>query len=184
MRGAVVRDNPLFTFLRSALLDMLPARGLTGILIKQSYQPKQHGRPNQSTVFLHKITDRRHGSRAVREGFDDDLGQLRTESQVMETTIQFNALASERDPENNEELTAADMLKTVAAALQSVEFIERARKSGVQVLRIQEIRNAPFENERGRFEFDPSFDAVFTHADEYTQPINHVTHFTEGFYGI
>jgi hypothetical protein len=177
-----MKDNALFIFLRSFLLEALPARGFSDVLVKQSYQPQQQGRASQSAVYLHKILDRRYGSRAVKEFFDKENGVMtRTEEQVIETTIQFNALASPRDPADDDEMTAADILKAVAACLQSPDFIYAGKEAGVQALRIQEIRNTPVQNDRDQFEFEPSFDAVFTHADVFTQTIESITHFKPGF---
>ena len=170
-----MRDNTLFIFLRETLLALLPMRGVD-VEVKQSYQPTQQGRPGKSAVFLHKIMDKRHGSRGIIERFDEAKGKMvRVESQAIETTIQFNALAAERNPADDEEYTAADILKAVAAVLQSREFLDVGRAAGVFALRIQDMRNQTFENERDRFEFEPSFDAVFVHTDIFEQPINHLT---------
>lgn len=180
-----MRDNEIFIMFRSLLLQMMPERGITDVLVKQNYQPTQQGRPNQSTVFMTKITDRRHGSRRIDESYDEDQQAIiRTETQVMESTFQFAALVSERNPADNTELTAADVLKTVAAILQSPDFIEAIKVQGAQVLRITDIRTTPTDNDRDRFEFEPSFDVVLTHKDIFTKQIPAVTKVTSGLHRV
>ncbi|MDR2093025.1 MAG: hypothetical protein LBP58_06900 [Azoarcus sp.] len=179
-----MRDNALIIFVRAALLELLPGRGLGNVAVRQNWQPRQQGRANETCIYLHKITDRRYGSRAVREVWDTDTGEMvRRETQLIETTLQFTVLAAERDPASDED-TAADVARAASAVLQSPAFIERAGKAGVQVLRIQDIRNQPVENDRDRFEFETSFDAIFAHEDTHTENIYPLTGWRSGIHGI
>jgi hypothetical protein len=166
-----MRDNALYDLLCQAALAGLKARGWPRVAVRQSFQPEQQGRASATTLYLTKIADRRHGSPAIRAVYDPEDGRIvRREIQVIESTFQITALISERKPRKNDqaEATAADLLKTAAAILQGEDFRAAIFKEGVQVLRVQEIRNPPFSNDRDRFEFSPSFDAVFTHHDVFT----------------
>ena len=163
-----MKDNALFVLLRDKTLEGLAARGFGDVAVRQNFQPRQQGRDPESVVYLTKLYDRRHGSPGVTARLDPGCGQMtRREIQVIESAFQVMALVSERDPENDLEHTAADLAKTVAALMQGEDFRTAIGRRGVQVLRIADIRNAPFQNERDRFEFAPSFDAILTHHDEF-----------------
>jgi hypothetical protein len=180
-----MRDNALFILLRGQILPGLSERGFVNVRVEQNYQPIQHGRPNASTVFVTKILDKRHGSRRIDERFDKELEEVvREESQVVESTFQFAALISERDPANDAEETASDLLKATAAILQSPDFIDAIGKTGVQILRITDIRSTPIDNDRNRFEFEPSFDAVLTHTDVFRKTIPALDRISSGIYRI
>ncbi|MDR1367915.1 MAG: hypothetical protein LBJ76_04265 [Candidatus Accumulibacter sp.] len=163
-----MKDNALFILIRKELIRGLAARGIAGVSVRQNFQPVQQGRATESCVYMTKISDRRHGSLGIHTIYDTEIEEIaRRETQVIESAFQFTGLASERNPADDEELTAADILKTAAAVMQGEDFRRALLSSGVQVLRIQEIRNPTMVNERDRFEFQPSFDVVFTHNDEF-----------------
>jgi hypothetical protein len=180
-----MRDNALFILLREQILQGFSERGFGNVGVNQNYQPTQQGRPNQSTVFMTKILDKRHGSRRIDERFDvEKKAIVREEAQVIESTFQFAALALERDPSDDDEYTAADILKTVASILQSPDFIEAMGKKAVQILRVTDLRTVPIDNDRNRFEFEPSFDAILTHTDIFKKAIPSLDRINSGFYRI
>jgi hypothetical protein len=171
-----MRDNQLFSFVRAYLLDALPPRGFPDAEVRQSFQPQQAGRAAGVCIYMHKLSDTRRGQRKVTEWWDDDVEAMRhREVQIIESAFQFNALVPERDPANDTEYTAADVLKATAAALQSDAFIEAARLQGVQILRVADMVNTAFENERGEFEYSPSFDVRLAHEDAYQDEVQAVT---------
>ena len=70
-------------------------------------------------------------------------------------------------------LTASDIRNYARAVLQSLSFVTAIEAQGVGVLRIGAVRNQAFTDDRDRFEYEPSLDAVFTHKQiiTSTQPI-------------
>ena len=88
-------------------------------------------------------------------------GMVYTETQQYITTFQFNALATQ-DPSNTANLTASDILNYAAYVMQSLTTITALEAIGVGVLKIGQIRNPYFVDDRDRFEANPSFDVSFT----------------------
>lgn len=89
-------------------------------------------------------------------------GEVHTEVQQYETTFQMSSLAVQ-DPSNANQRTAADLLNYAAYALQNQDFIAAIEEEGVGILRITDVRNPYFMDDRDRFEASPSFDFVLTH---------------------
>ncbi|MDR0736621.1 MAG: hypothetical protein LBF51_07305 [Zoogloeaceae bacterium] len=163
-----MRDDALFALLRQTLLAGLARRGLGDVSVRQNYQPVQQGRASETSLYLHKVSDRRHGSPGVRARCDPVSGRIvREEIQVIESVIQITALVNERDPKNADAPTAADVARTTAAILQGEDALEALHARGVQALRIQGVRLTPVENERDRFEFEASFDVTLTHNEVF-----------------
>lgn len=160
-------DNQLI-----ALVISIIKTGLTGldlgvvIGVKQAYQPTQQGTPVENTVLLHKIGDHRYGYPLRKDEWIPDTDgsgvMTHTESQWYETTFQIDALAIQ-SPSNVTSLTASDIVNYVAAILQSDTALGALKAQGVGILRITEIRNVPFVDDRDRFEYHPSFDFTLTH---------------------
>jgi hypothetical protein len=174
-----MKDNALFILVRKHLLAELPERGYPGVRVLQSFQPRQQGRALETTAYLTKVSEIRHGSPAVDEYYDPATHEhTHAERQVMETTFQITVLASERDPGDDSEYTAADVAKAAAAIMQGSRFINALYQEGrVQVLRVRDIKNTPASNDRDRFEFQPSFDIVLTHTDEFRRAIPAISRF-------
>lgn len=178
-----MRDNEIFIMLRSLILDMLPDYGITDFGVKQNYQPTQQGRPNQTTLFITKPADKRYGSRRVDVRYDEDQQAIvQTQVQVIESTFRFAVLVSERDPANDTELTASDVLKAVAALIQSPDFMEAILEHEAQVLRVQEMPATPWSNDRDRFEFEPALDVVITHKNTHTKQLPAITTVRSGLH--
>lgn len=178
-----MRDNELIIIIRAALVSMMPTRIPEAVLVKQNFNPVTVGRDSQSTVYVTHLFDRRLGQRGSTAKTIDDK-KIRTEITSLETTFQFNALASQRDPANDTELTASDILKAAAAVLQSENFLAIANENKFGVQRISDIRPAPFQNDRGLWETQPTFDVVISHSDIFTEEIPEVTKINSGIEGI
>jgi hypothetical protein len=159
-----VNDNALIIAIRTALLARLTARGIT-VPVKQNYQPTQQGVPSAACIFMHKLFDLRVGHPQRKDVWNPTTEVFdHVESVWIESTFQFSALAPQ-DPANDAELTAADILKAAAFAVQSDKFLEDLRAAGVGVLRVQRVPTGYSVDDRGQFEAEPSFDVVFTHRD-------------------
>jgi len=157
------------------------------IPIKQAYQPTQQGVNSVPTIYLYKLFDERVGSvrRRSRWAWADlatedldtiitedgqpigtdggDMGSMgHEEMQQYATHFQLSALAVQ-DPANLESLTASDILNYATAAIQGNAFMTAMRDNDVGILRVGQIRNPYFLNDRDRFEASPSFDFILTH---------------------
>lgn len=159
-----MRDNALIILVRTALLARLESQGIL-VEGKQSNQPTTQGIPSGPTLFFTKILDRRYGHPQRTDEWDEDEQVFRhIESQAMETTIQFAAIAPQ-NPGDDTEMTTADILKAGAAALQSDVVLSILRAEDVGVLRVADIRNGYAIDDKDQFQANPTFDVVFTHRD-------------------
>ena len=157
--------------------------------VLQAYQPTMQGVNTAPALYIHKIGDQRIGSPRRKSKWTNSYSQLTTENgigietesgigigadgtnqatmvhtevQRYATMFQISALATQ-DPATPMQLTASDLVNFAAAVAQSDGFIQAIEAQGVGVLRIGEIRNPYFEDDRGQFEASPSFDMTLTH---------------------
>lgn len=159
-----MRDNQLYAFLIPIINAGLIARGISAT-VKQSYQPTPEGINVGTLVTLTKISENRYGFLKREDVWNAGNGNFdHVETQVMESHFQVGAF-SIIDPktETSATLTAADVLYEVTAILQSDAFLLALKAQGIGVLRIQELRNPYFSDDRERFEASPSFDFTITH---------------------
>lgn len=169
-------DRQLYEMVFASLRGDAAARGLTGYVFKQTYQPTQQARPVGPAVYLHKITDRRYGSQKVAYSDAAEITLRERTTQIVQTTLQASVTLPGDDPANAP-LTHGDVLKTVAAMLQSPKFIKYILPFKAQVLRVQDIRNDHYRNDRNQWEPNPTFDFVISHVDEFIDGVPVVTAF-------
>ena len=157
-----MNDSAIFDLVISFLDSQFAANGLTTVEVIQSYQPTQQGMSSTPIVYLHKLGDHRHGSPRRENRWDaENSVMVYTETQVWESAFQLGAL-SIQDPADANQLTASDLCKIASNFLQSRAFIDLLKSSEVQILRITDVRQAYFVDDRGRHEASPSFDFTLT----------------------
>ena len=98
---------------------------------------------------------------AVSQEMMTIAGMAYTETQQYLTTFQFSALATQ-DPSNITGLTASDIANLAASIMQSLSTITALEALGIGVLKIGEIRNPPFSDDRERWSYAPNFDCTFS----------------------
>jgi hypothetical protein len=163
-----VRDNQLFQLILPAIGSGLFARGIAGVTIMQGYQPTRQGAPTEPVVLLTKLPDVPRGHTKRDSVWDRGASVMRhVEEQVFESTFQVNALAIQ-DPADVNGLTAADLARATRAVMQSSTVLDLLYNAGVGILRVGEIRNTPFVDDKLRNEYNPSFDFTLTHTDAFT----------------
>ena len=89
-------------------------------------------------------------------------GMVTTYIQQYETTFQLTALATQ-NPANTTSITASDILNYAASVLQNMTTIQTLENSNVGILKIGDVRNPYFSDDRQRYEASPSFDFTLTH---------------------
>lgn len=157
-----MRENELIAALILAIKYGLSSRGLTGVSVKQSFQPTQQGANSNPTVYLTKVSDKRHGHPQKKDSYDADASIMRhTEAQVYETAFQINAWCAQSTDVNA--LTASDLLSTTSDILQSDTAITSLKNAGVGVLRVTDLISTPFIDDRGQHEKNASFDIKVLH---------------------
>jgi len=159
-------DNALIALVISVLNAGFIAMGYTGataIEVVQNFQPTAQGVNTQNTVYLNKLGDHRYGYLERTNVWDQDTETMvHTETQFYETMFQVNGLAIQ-DPANVNSLTASDIVNMAAAVLQSDVSRGTLIAAGVNILRITDVRNPYFMDDKDRFEADPSFDFTLEH---------------------
>lgn len=173
-------DNALFTLLGIILNAALVQRGLTGVVVQQAEQPTQQGVPKGPVVLMTKIgPDIRFGFLQENDAYDSDQQKMiHTEKQYTESTFQLGVLY----PQNASALTytASDLTNICAGIMQSSATRAALKLQGVSILRIREVRNPYFTDDKDRFEANPSFDFVLCYEQVYTTeiPVIQSTEFT------
>lgn len=164
-----MRDYQLYTEIIAVIQAALNEdENIPNVVVKQAFQPTQQGAPTGPAVLLNKIPgDVRFGSPKKEDRWDPAAngGQgamIHTEVQWYESTFQVNALVTQ-DPADLTPLTASDLLNAVSAILQSDATIVYLRTKGIGILRVRDIRNPTFIDDRDRNEYSPSFDFTLTH---------------------
>jgi hypothetical protein len=168
-----MRDNDLIRLFLPIINTGLVVAGFTDVVVKQSNQPTQQGINSGPTVYFFKVGDKRYGYlRRDDEWDENDNLMVHTEMQYYETTFQISALVMQ-NPKTPYQYTASDLINQAAAILQSDNTISTLEASDVGILRIGEIRNPYFLDDRDQFEAVSSFDFVLTHNQTIisSQPI-------------
>lgn len=174
-----MRDEQLYDLMRSKLVAQVPLRHPSPLGYVMRYQYAQAGRPKEPTLWFYKVADKRYGQRKSTSKWDG-TAMLRTESQVVETTMQISAT---RDFVKGQ-ATASDTLNVVAGVMQSDRWIESLRPDHVQVLRVSNIVTDRTRNDSNQWEESPHFDIVLTHTDTWIDGQPFVNDFTFNVYAI
>jgi hypothetical protein len=160
-------DNPLIDLIATQAEAAIASAGWNYVVIQKN-GPDQQGLPTNPGVFLEKIGDHRYGYKSVKQTYrptTDDFAE--TETQVLETTFQISALVIQ-NPNDLTIPTASDVANYVCMYMQSNSVISNLRQQGVSILRVSDVRNPYFVDDRERFEGNPSFDLIVTHSNSIT----------------
>ena len=163
-----MKDNDLIKLIIATINGVKAGYGIGAVKVKQSYQPTQQGANSDPTAYLFKIGDKRYGFNKRHDVWVPATATMEhQEIQIYETTFQVNALAIQ-DPANVNSLTASDIVNTIAAIIHSDYALNEFRKKGVGILRVTDVRNPYFIDDKNRHEASPSFDFVLTHKQTFT----------------
>jgi hypothetical protein len=158
-----MNDNQLIKEIISVINANLPLWDLPNVIIKQSFQPTNQGAESLNTAYLHKLFDKRYGFTKKSDKWDE-AGQkmIHTETQFYETTFQITALAIQ-NPRDTNSLTSSDIANVICSMLQSDFALKSFSDKGIGILRVMDVRNPSFVDDKERNEYSPSFDFVLTH---------------------
>lgn len=158
-----MKDNELIRLILETIKESLPAYGLESLAVKQSYQPTAQGANTGNTAYLFKLFDKRYGFVEKLDFWDTaKQAMIHRESQWYETTFQISCLAIQ-NPANLYSLTSADIANKLCSIVQSDFALKSLRDKGVSVLRVTEVRNPYFVDDRETFESHSNFDFILTH---------------------
>jgi hypothetical protein len=155
-------DNELIRLFLPIIQANLISASYVDVVVKQFNQPTQQGINTTPTVYFSKISDHRYGYLGRFNQYNQLTDRIdHEEIQMYETTFQIMALVLQNPA--NPSYTAADLVNEVAAILQSDSTIDTLATANVGILRITDIRNPYFKDDRDQFEASPSFDFTLTH---------------------
>ena len=160
-----MKTYQLFQAIKPLIDAALAAAGVSAVLT-QSYQPTQQGTAAVTQVFMQQLTSKRYGWvkrsevwNVLNQNFDH------VESQRMETVFQVGA-TTVMNQSTVTQLSSSDILDIVASALQSDSSIAALWAAGIGVLRVTDINNPYFLNDKDRFQSSPSFDLTVGHKHD------------------
>jgi hypothetical protein len=155
-------DNQFIQLFLPIIQAGLVTDGFLDVIVKAANQPTQQGVNSGPTVYFYKIATKRYGFLGRRDVWDTGSGTMtHTESQYYETTFQVSALVRQF-PITPNQYTAGDLINEVASIMQSDDTRAILNASGVGILRIQDIPNPYFVDDRDQFEASPSIEFVLT----------------------
>lgn len=162
-------DNELFVLLRGiikaefALLWSENSYDIPLPSVVQNYQPAQGGAPNGPSVLIHKMPDHRYGFPSNTSRWDSETSRMiKTTEQVIETTFQLSTLLIQ-PADFSLGLSSNDLAEFVANILQSDSTAKTLLENDVQILRITDLGNRFFTDEKERQESAPYFDFTVIH---------------------
>jgi len=158
-------DNSLIQLFLPIMQAGLIADGFTTTVVKQSNQPTAQGIPTAPMVYFSKVYNKRYGFLGRKDVWDENaLEFVHTESQYYETAFQVSALVLQ-NPTDLTIPTASDLVNEVASIMQSDSTRDILNKSGVGILRITDVTNPYFVDDRDNFEASPSFSFTLTYLN-------------------
>lgn len=150
-------DNDVIKAFLPLLKSGLTANGITADVL-QSYQPTMQGARTGDAIYFFKIDDHRLGSPGHTSVYNSGTDLMdETDTQLHEATFQFSAWIRQTTTST---ITAQDVLSVVALIMQTRSFIESMKAAGVGVLRVTDLRNPYFKDDRDQYQASPSFDFI------------------------
>ena len=143
------------------------------LAFKQAFQPIQQGVNTAPTVYMFKLGDELVGAPYRAHLWNPNTNTIvYTETQKYMTSFQISCLATQ-DPSNVNSYTASDIANFARYVLQCLGTITALEAQGIGILRVGQVRNPTFIDDRERWEYSPNFDIVLTHDQviTLTQPI-------------
>ncbi len=160
-------DNDLIKLFRPIIKDGLSAQGVI-VEVRQSYQPTKQG-VKDSSVYFFSVSDNNLGF-VKRDSVWNGTIMTYTETQIIESTYQISVLLKQNP--NVISYTAKDILQKIASLLQSSLVIATLKNAGVSVMRITQIRNPYFLDDKDQYEASPSFDVIFQHEHKQDSTVD------------
>jgi hypothetical protein len=165
-----MKDNEIFRIILPIISTGLTALGYSNVTVQQGDQPTQQGVPSNPVVTVTKIGNHRYGFRSWKDSWNGISSSMdETSVQKDEVTFQVNGLVTQ-NPSDTTIPTASDLVNSVAQVLSSRNVVKQLVNADLAILRITDVRNPYFIDDRQRFEASPSFD--FTLENEFSDEMS------------
>lgn len=177
-------DNSLIQIFLPIINDALVADGFTGVTVKQANQPTQQGIQTNPAVYFFKVGSKRYGYLGRFDNWSaDDEEMVHTESQYYESTWQVSALVLQ-NPATPNQYTASDLVEEVSSIMQSDQTRDILNQSGIGILRVMDLTNPYFVDDRDNFEASPSFDFTLTYENTRASTSPIISEFNGNIIGV
>jgi hypothetical protein len=158
-------------FLLAEQMDAAVEAGGWDYPVIQKNQPTQEGIPVNPAVFFEKLFDHPYGYTSHELDYNNDMASFsETTTQVYETTFQISALVIQ-NPSDLTLPTASDVVNYVKMFIATPTIRQIFMAQNVGLLRVTQVRNPYFEDDRHRMEAHPSFDIVLTYNKDIEMQI-------------
>lgn len=179
-----MNDNDIIQVFLPIINDGLIADNFNGVTVKQSNQPTMQGVNTNPTVYFFKVGNKRYGWLGRADLWDSLSSQMiHTESQYIESTWQIQALVLQ-NPLTPNQYTASDLVNEVASIMQSDNTRDILNESGIGILRLTDVTNPYFVDDRDNFEASPSFNFVLVYENIRTSQNEIINGFSATVDGI
>jgi hypothetical protein len=181
---ANLTDNALIQIFLPIINAALVIDGFTGVTVQQAAQPTMQGSPLAPTVYFYKVGMKRYGYLGRNDKWDN-VGDLmdHTESQFYESTWRIQVMVLQ-NPATPNQYTASDLADEVASIMQSSNTLDILNANGIGILRITDIVNPYFLDDRDNYEAIPSFDFTLVYENQRLSLDPIISQFTAGIYPI
>lgn len=172
-----MNDNQVLAIVIAILNAGLPTIGIPGVTVLQNYQPRIQGVPTTPVVYLHKINAPRYGFPGQSDVYNSSTQLFDHVDSFWRTpSWQVNGLSTQ-DPADTTQLTASDIVEGTADVLQLPSTRTQLLQNNIGILRITDVRETYFIDDRDRHEQQPSFDFTLTYQRMIQSTENPVTCF-------
>ncbi len=169
-----MNDLQVFILIKSIIDNFLVNQGVTGVSVKQNYQPTMQGTPEGPAVFVHSINTNRYGH-AIEKNVYNETTELFDQSNEFWRRKSFQVMARvQLNPTDENQITAADLVNMVADSLNMSDTRQTLLSSDIGIERITQVREPYIVNEKERFESEPSFDFTLSYRKIYNSTVRKV----------
>ena len=176
-------DNTLIQLFLPIIKAGLIADGFNNVVVQQANQPTQQGIPTAPTVYFYKTGNRRYGFLGRNDKWDAmSSTMVHHERQYYETSFRIQALVLQNV--KTPSYTASDLANEVACIMQSDNTLAVLNDQGVGILRITDIINPYFTDDRDNFEALPSFDFTLLYLNDRLSTTPIVDTYQYGIYPV
>lgn len=168
----VKTDNQLIQIFLPIIQNGLIEDNFLNVTVKQSNQPTQQGVPKTPVVYFFKVSNKRFGYLGRYDKWVVDQ-MVHHEVQYMEITFQISALVLQY-PITPNQYTASDLVNEVASIMQSDKTLGILNSNGIGILRITDVTNPYFVDDRDQFEASPSFDFTLVYKNDRVSTSNKI----------
>jgi hypothetical protein len=177
-------DNSLIQIFLPIINAGLIADGFTDVIVKQANQPTHQGSPTAPTIYFYKVASKRYGFLGRSDTWNGITSKMdHIEAQYYESTWSLQSLVLQ-NPTTPNQYTTSDLADEAASIMQSDSTRDILNSNGIGILRISDIVNPYFADDRNNYEAVPSFDFVLLYENKRASINPVISQFTTGIYPI